>query len=82
VQTRDEKKYCIIFINDLFKMNIITIVTNDKNKNKNVFSFYLLKCCDKKITTIFDVWHNKLGHVNYSFIQRLINHELLLSIIF
>jgi hypothetical protein len=55
-------------------MNIITIVTNDKNKNKNVFSFYLLKCCD--------VWHNKLGHVNYSFIQRLINHELLPSIIF
>jgi len=74
VQTKDEKKYYIIFINDLFKMNTITIVTNDKNKNKNVFSSYLLECCD--------VWHNKLGHVNYSFIQRLINHELLLSIIF
>jgi hypothetical protein len=74
VQTRDEKKYYIIFINDLFKMNTITIVTNDKNKNMNIFSSYLLECCD--------VWHNKLGHVNYSFIQRLINHELLLSIIF
>jgi hypothetical protein len=36
------------------------------------FFFYLLESCD--------VWHGKLGHVNYNFMQRLINHELILSI--
>jgi len=38
------------------------------------FSSYLLKSCD--------VWHYRLGRVNYNSIQRLINHELLPRIIF
>jgi hypothetical protein len=53
---------------------IITIVTNDDNKNKNVFSSYLLKS--------YDVWHYRLGRVNYNYIQRLIKYELLPRIIF
>jgi hypothetical protein len=58
-----EKRY---LCDGLFKRNVMTIVTNDKNKNKNVFSSYLLEFCD--------VWYGRLGHVNYEFIQRLINH--------
>lgn len=42
---------------DLFNMNIMTIVTNDQNNNKIISSSYLLESCD--------VWHDKLGHVNY-----------------
>ena len=38
------------------------------------FSSYLFKSCD--------VWHYRLGRVNYNSIQRLINHELLPRIIF
>jgi hypothetical protein len=30
----------------------------------------------------YDMWHDRLGHVNYNFMQKLINLELLLSIIF
>jgi hypothetical protein len=30
----------------------------------------------------YDLWHGKLGHVNYKYIQRLINLELLSSIMF
>jgi hypothetical protein len=48
-------------------MNIVSI---DKNNNKIVSSSYLLEYCD--------VWYDKL--CNY--MQRLINHELLLIIIF
>jgi hypothetical protein len=43
---------------DLFKINIMTIVTNDKNKNMNASSFYVLGSCY--------VWHVMLGHVNYN----------------
>jgi len=60
------------FHDDFFKMNIMTNITNIENNDKIVFSFYLLES--------YDVWHGKLGHVNYNFMQRLINHELILSI--
>jgi hypothetical protein len=43
-------------------------------KIRMYFSSYLLKSCD--------VWHYRLGRVNYNSIQRLINHELLPRIIF
>ena len=37
---------------DLFKINILTIVTmNNKKENYNKFSSYLLKSCD--------VWYNR-----------------------
>jgi hypothetical protein len=58
----------------LFKMNVMTIVIIDENNNKIVSSSYLFESCD--------VWHGMLGHVNYNYIQRLINHELLPSMIF
>jgi len=60
--------------NDLLKINVMVIVTNDKNNNKIVSSSYLFET--------YYVWHDKLGHVNYNFMQRLINHELLPSINF
>lgn len=52
------------------------IVTKEKmnNNNNNASSFYLLKACD--------IWHVSLGHVNYNFIQLLINLELLPTMIF
>ena len=52
----------------------MTIVTNDENNNKTKSSFYLLESCD--------VWHDMLGCVNYNFMQRLINHKLLPSMVF
>jgi hypothetical protein len=58
---------------DLFKINILTIITNDENNNK-IISSYLFESCD--------VWHSRLNHLNYNFMQRLTNHELLLRIIF
>jgi hypothetical protein len=66
-----EKRY---LCNDLFKINVMIIVTNDKNNNKIVSSSYLFET--------YYVWHDKLGHVNYNFMQRLINHGLLPSMIF
>jgi hypothetical protein len=58
-----------------FKINIITIVTKDENNNKNneSFFFYFLKC--------YDVWYERLRHVNNNYIQRLTNLELLSSMI-
>ena len=59
------------YISDgLFQMNIMIMVMKDENNNKNnVSSSYLLE--------YYDTWHDKLGHVNYDSIQRLINLELL-----
>jgi len=57
-----------------FKINVITILTNDEKKNKNIFSSYLLESCD--------MWHEMLDHASYNYIQSLINHELLPSMIF
>ena len=51
----------------LFKMNVIAIVSINENKNKS--SAYLLESSD--------VWHEKLGYVNYGTLHRLINLNLL-----
>lgn len=54
----------------LFKMNIMIMVIEDENNNKNnVSSSYLVD--------YYDTSQDKLGHVNYDSIQRLINLELL-----
>ena len=52
----------------------MTIVTIDENNNKIASFSYLLKSSD--------VWHDRLDHVNYNSMQRLINHELLPRMIF
>lgn len=50
----------------LFKMNVMTIISNI---NKNTSSSYMLE--------LSNVWHGRLGHVNYNTICRLINLKLL-----
>ena len=56
--------------NVLFKMNLMTIVPPIKNINKNTSSAYMLES--------LNVWHGRLGHVNYNTLCRLINMECLL----
>lgn len=48
----------------LFKMNVMTIVPNKKNS-----SAYMLESSN--------VWHGRLGHVNYDALRRLVNMECL-----
>ncbi|XXG85845.1 hypothetical protein AAC387_Pa11g0861 [Persea americana] len=48
----------------LFKMNVMTIV-----HNKNKSSAYMLESSN--------VWHGRLGHVNYDALRRLVNMECL-----
>ena len=56
--------------NRLFKMNVMTIVPPIKNINKkNASSAYMLESSN--------VWHGRLGHVNYNTLCRLINMECL-----
>ena len=56
--------------NGLFKMNLIIIVPPIKNiNNKNTSSAYMLE--------FSNVWHGRLGHVNYDTLRRLINMEYL-----
>ena len=56
--------------NRLFKMNVMTIVPPIKNINKkNTSSAYMLESSN--------VWHGRLGHVNYDTLRRLINMECL-----
>ena len=55
--------------NGLFKMNVMTIVPPMKNINKNTSSAYMLESSN--------VWHGRLGHVNYDTLRRLINMECL-----
>ena len=55
--------------NRLFKMNVMTIVPYIKNINKNTSSAYMLESSN--------VWHGRLGHVNYNTLRRLINMECL-----
>ena len=56
--------------NGLFKMNVMTVVPLIKNINKNSTSFaYMLESSN--------VWHGRLGHVNYDTLRRLINMECL-----
>ena len=56
--------------NRLFKMNVTTVVPLTKNSNnKNTSSAYMLESSN--------VWHGRLGHVNYDTLRRLINMECL-----
>ena len=56
--------------NGLFKMNVMTVVPHIKNINKkNTSSAYILESSN--------VWHGRLGHVNYGTLRRLINMECL-----
>jgi hypothetical protein len=41
-----------------FEINIMTIVTNNENTNKNVSSSYMFESCD--------VWRDRLGPMNYN----------------
>uniref|UniRef100_A0A2N9HXG0 Integrase catalytic domain-containing protein n=1 Tax=Fagus sylvatica TaxID=28930 RepID=A0A2N9HXG0_FAGSY len=52
---------------ELFKMNVMTIVPINENKNKS--SAYLLESSN--------VWHGRLGHVNFGTLHRLVNLNLL-----
>lgn len=53
--------------NDLFKLNVITIVPTVINKVNS--SAYLIESSS--------IWHSRLGHVNYDTIRRLVNMDLL-----
>jgi hypothetical protein len=53
--------------------NVMIIIINDDDDD-DVFSFYLFEYCD--------LWYDKLGYMNYNCIQRLINLELLPSMVF
>ena len=50
---------------DLFKMNVMTIVHSVINNNTSFF--YLLESSN--------LWHGRLGHVNYGSLRRLIYME-------
>ena len=49
-------------VNGLFKMNVMTFL-RDFNYNKASFLAYLLES--------FNLWHDKLGHVNFSFFAQI-----------
>ena len=51
----------------LFKLNVMTVVTKD-NLNKVAFSYVLESS---------NIWHVRLGHVNYKSISKLMNMGLL-----
>ena len=51
--------------NGLFKINVMTVI----DINKSASSIYMLKSSN--------VWHGRLGHVNYYTLDRLINLNLL-----
>ena len=56
--------------NELFKMNVMTVVPPIKNINKKSMSpAYMLESSN--------VWHGRLGHVNYDTLHRLTNMECL-----
>ena len=53
--------------NGLFKMNVMTIVSDFSNKNTS--SAYMLESSN--------IWHGRLGHVNFDTLCKLMNLELL-----
>ena len=56
--------------NGFFKMNVMTVIPPIKNINKkNTSSAYMLESSN--------VWHGRLGHVNYDTLHGLINMECL-----
>ena len=54
--------------NDLFKINVMTVFPTIDNY-KNTSFIYMLE--------LSNVWHGRLGHVNYYTLDRLINLNLL-----
>ena len=57
--------------NELFKMNVMTIITDFNNKNTS--STYMLES--------FNIWHGRLEHVNFDTLCRLMNLECFLNLI-
>ena len=53
----------------LFKMNVMTIVPNFNNKNTSFA--YMFESSN--------VWHGRLGHVNFDTMRKLMKLELLLK---
>ena len=53
--------------NELFKMNVMTIVSDFNNKNTS--SAYMLES--------YNIWHGRLGYVNFDTLRKLMNLELL-----
>ena len=53
--------------NGLFKMNVMTILSDFNNKNTS--SAYMLESSN--------IWHGRLGHVNFDTLRKLMNLELL-----
>ena len=51
--------------NDLFKMNVMTVIDN----NKGASSVYMFESSN--------VWHGRLGYINYYTLDRMINLNLL-----
>lgn len=52
----------------LFKMNVLTVVSN-ATINKTSSSVYILESCN--------LWHHRLGHANFNSIRKLMNLSLL-----
>ena len=58
------------YLNDgLFKMNVMTVVPKSINNNKVDSSAYSLESSN--------IWHGRLGHVNYDILRRLIHLDYL-----
>ena len=53
----------------LFKLNVMGVVTKNDERNKMSSSAYLLESSN--------VWHDRLGHVNFKTLQRISNLDLL-----
>ena len=55
-------------LDGMFKLNVLAQVPKN-NENKNKASAYSVELCD--------VWHSRLGHVNYRSLQRMVSLGLL-----
>jgi len=53
----------------LFKLNVMTVVPTIASNNKNTTSIYIVDSSN--------LWHGRLGHVNYGSLRRLVNLESL-----
>ena len=51
----------------IFKMNVMTVVSNFNNKNTS--STYMIESSN--------IWHGKLGHVNFDTMRKLMKLELM-----
>ena len=59
--------------NGIFKMNVMTVVPPTKNiNNKNTSPAYMLESSN--------VWHGRLGHVNYDTLRKLIIWNVCLNL--